>query len=147
MELVPWRPFGELGSFRNEMDRLWNRFLGETPLARTITEEWFPSVDVTETKDKLLITAELPGLEVKDVNVTVSGDILTIKGEKTKEEEEKDEHYYHCERYRGSFQRSFRLPVNVQADKVDATFDKGVLKVTFPKAEEAKKKNIKVKVK
>jgi len=147
MELVPWRPFGELGSFRNEMDRLWNRFLGETPLARTITEEWFPSVDVTETKDKLLITAELPGLEVKDVNVTVSGDILTIKGEKTKEEEEKDEHYYHCERYCGSFQRSFRLPVNVQADKVDATFDKGVLKVTFPKAEEAKKKNIKVKVK
>ena len=133
--------------FRNEMDRPWKRFLGETPFARAFTQEWLPSVDVTETKDNLLIKAELPGLEAKDVNVSVSGDILTIKGEKTKEEEEKDEHYYHCERYCGSFQRSFRLPVNVQADKVEATFDKGVLKVTLPKEEKAKKKNIKVKVK
>ena len=147
MELVPWRPFGEIGSLRGEMDRLWDRFVGETPFARGFTQELFPSVDVTETKDNLLIKAELPGLEAKDVNVSVSGDILTIKGEKTKEEEEKDEHYYHCERYCGSFQRSFRLPVNVQADKVEATFDKGVLKVTLPKEEKAKKKNIKVKVK
>lgn len=147
MELVPWRPFGEIGSLRGEMDRLWDRFVGETPFARAFTQEWLPSVDVTETKDNLLIKAELPGLEAKDVNVSVSGDILTIKGEKTKEEEEKDEHYYHCERYCGSFQRSFRLPVNVQADKVEATFDKGVLKVTLPKEEKAKKKNIKVKVK
>lgn len=147
MEIVPWKPFGELSSFRSEMDRLWNRFFGETPLGRTITEEWLPSVDFTETKDNLLIKAELPGLEAKDVNVSVSGDILTIKGEKKKEEEEKDEYYYHCERYCGSFQRSFRLPVDVQADKVEATFDKGVLKVTLPKAEEAKKKEIEVKVK
>ena len=147
MEIVPWKPFGELSSFRGEMDRLWNRFLGGTPFGRTFTEEWLPSVDVTETKDNLLIKAELPGLEAKDVNVSVSGDILTIKGEKKKEEEEKDEHYYHCERYCGSFQRSFRLPVDVQADKVEATFDKGVLKVTLPKAEEAKKKKIEVKVK
>ena len=146
-EIIPWKPFGELCLFRNEMDRLWNRFLGEIPFARGFTQELFPSVDVTETKDNLLIKAELPGLEAKDVNVSVSGDILTIKGEKTKEEEEKDEHYYHCERYCGSFQRSFRLPVNVQADKVEATFDKGVLKVTLPKEEKAKKKNIKVKVK
>jgi HSP20 family protein len=147
MELVPWRPFGELRSFRNEMDRLWNRFLGERPFGRTFTEEWLPSIDVTETKDNLLIMAELPGLEAKDVDVSVSGDILTIKGEKKKEEEEKDEHYYHCERYCGSFQRSFRLPVNIEADKVEATFDKGVLKVTLPKAEEAKKKKIEIKVK
>ena len=147
MEIVPWRPFGELSSFRSEMDRLWNRFFGETPLGRTVTEEWLPSVDFTETKDNLLIKAELPGLEAKDVNVSVSGDILMIKGEKQREEEEKDAHYYHCERYWGSFQRSFQLPVNIQADKVEATFDKGVLKVTLPKAEEAKKKQIEVKVK
>ena len=147
MELVPWRPFGEVGSLRREMDRLWDRFVGETPFARAFTEEWLPSVDVSETKDKVLIKAELPGLEAKDVNVSVSGDILIIKGEKEKEEEEKDEHYYCCERYCGSFQRSFRLPVNVQADKVEAIFDKGVLKVTLPKTEEAKKKEIEVKVK
>ena len=147
MELMPWRPFGELGSIRSEMDRLWNKFLGETPFARSFTEEWSPSVDISETKDKLVIKAELPGLDAKDVNVSISGDLLTIKGEKKKEEEEKDEHHHYIERYYGSFQRSFQLPVNVKTDKIEATFDKGVLKVTLPKTEEAKKKEIEIKVK
>jgi len=129
------------------MDKLWNTFLGETPFSRRFAEEWLPSVDISETEDKLLIKAELPGLEAKDVSVSISGDILTIKGEKKKEEEEKDEHHHYVERYSGSFQRSFRLPVNVQADKVDAAFEKGVLKVTLPKVEEAKKKEIEIKVK
>ena len=147
MELMPWRPFGELGSIRSEMDRLWNKFLGETPFARSFTEEWSPSVDISETKDKLVIKAELPGLDTKDVNVSISGDLLTIKGEKKKEEEEKDEHHHYMERYYGSFQRSFQLPVNVKTDKIEATFDKGVLKVTLPKTEEAQKKEIEIKVK
>jgi HSP20 family protein len=147
MEIVPWKPFGELSSFRSEMERLWNRFLGETPFGRTFTEGWLPPVDVSEAKDKVFVKAELPGLEAKDVDVSISGDVLTIKGEKKKEEEEKDEDHYCCERYYGSFQRSFRLPVNVQADRVEATFDKGVLRVTLPKAEEAKKKEIEIKVK
>ena len=105
------------------------------------------SVDISETEDKILIKAELPGLDTKDVNVSISGDILIIKGEKKKEEEEKDEHHHYIERYSGSFQRSFRLPVNIQTDKVKADFDKGVLKVTLPKAEETKKKDIEIKVK
>ena len=148
MQLVPSRPFGgELSSFRREMDRIWDRFLGETPFAKVLSEEWAPSVDVSETKDNFVVKAELPGLEAKDVNVNISGDLLTIKGEKKKEEEEKDEHHYCAERYYGSFQRVFQLPTSVQADKVEATFDKGVLKVTIPKAEEAKKKEIEVKVK
>ena len=148
MELVPWRPFGgELDSLRKEMDSLWNRFFGERPFTRPFTEEWAPSVDISETEDKLLIKAELPGLEAKDVDVSISGDLLTIKGEKEKEKEEKDEHHYRAERYYGSFQRSFQLSTSVQADKVEATFDKGVLKVTLPKVEEAKKKQIEIKVK
>ena len=147
MELVPWRPLGELSSFRKEMDRLWDRFFRDKPFGRMFTEEWLPSVDIAETKDKLLIKVELPGLEAKDVDVSISGDFLTIKGEKQKEEEEKGEHYYCCERYSGSFQRSFRLPVDIQDDKVEATFDKGVLKITLPKSEEAKKKKIEIKVK
>ena len=147
MELMPWRPFGELGSIRSEMDRLWNKFLGETPFVRSLTEEWSPSVDISQTKDKLVIKAELPGLDAKDVNVSISGDLLTIKGEKKKEEEEKDEHRHYMERYYGSFQRSFQLPVNVKTDKIEATFDKGVLKITLPKTEEAKKKEIEIKVK
>ena len=147
MELIPWRPFGEISSFRGEMDKLWDRFVNGRPLVKTFKEEWLPSVDISETKDKVLIKAELPGLEAKDVNVSISGDLLTIRGEKKKEEEEKDEHHYFVERYSGSFQRSFRFPVNVQADKVEAAFDKGVLKVTLPKVEEAKKKEIEVKIK
>jgi HSP20 family protein len=147
MELAPWRPLGELGSFRKEMDRLWDRFFSDKPFGRKFAEGWFPSVDISETKDKLLIKAELPGLEAQDVDVNISGDVLTIKGEKKKEEEQKDEQYYSCERYSGSFQRSFQLPVNVKTDKVEAVFDKGVLNITLPKTEEAKKKNIEIKVK
>ena len=147
MELMPWRPFGQLGIFRGDTDKLWDRFFNEKPLAKTFSEEWMPSVDISETEDKILIKAELPGLDTKDVKVSISGDILIIKGEKKKEEEEKDEHHHYIERYAGSFQRSFRLPVNIQTDKVNADFDKGVLKVTLPKAEENKKKDIEIKVK
>lgn len=148
MELVPWRPFGgELSSFRREMDKFWNNFFGGAPSSGTLPEEWVPSVDISETKDNFVIKAELPGLEANDVNVAVSGDLLTVKGEKKKEEEEKDEHHYCAERYYGAFQRVFQLPAGVQADKVDATFKKGVLKVTLPKAEEAKKKEIEIKIK
>jgi len=147
MELVPWGPFGQLNPFRGETDRFWDKFFTERPFGRAFSEEWSPSVDISETEDKLLIKAELPGLEAKDVNISISGNLLTIKGEKKKEEEEKDEHHHYIERYVGTFQRSFRLPVNVQADKIEAAFDKGVLNVTLPKVEEAKKKEIEVKVK
>ena len=147
MELMPWRPFGELSSIRREMDRLWNRVFGETPLARTFAEEWSPRVDLSEIKDSFIVKAELPGMEAKDVNVSISGYVLTIKGEKKKEEEEKDEHHHYVERYYGSFQRSFQLPANVMTDKIEANFDKGVLNVTLPKTEEAKKKEVEIKVK
>ena len=147
MELVPWRPFGQLSPFRKEMDRFWNRFFQEGPSIGSFTEEWIPSVDISETKDSFVVKAELPGMDAKDVKVSMSGDMLTIKGEKKTEEEEKDEHHYCVERYCGSFQRTFQLPTAVKGDKVEATFDKGVLKVMLPKVEEAKKKDIEVKVK
>jgi HSP20 family protein len=147
MELVPWRAFGELSSLRRDMDKLWDRFSGETPFAKTFGETWLPSVDISETKDNFVVKAELPGLEAKDVNVSISGDVLTIKGEKKTEEEEKDEHYHCVERYSGSFQRVFQLPSGVKTDMIEATFDKGVLNVTLPKVEEARKKEIDIKVK
>ena len=126
MDIIPWSPFSsELSSLRQEMDRLWDRFVGESPLARRISGEWWPTVDVSEAKDNFMIKEELPGMDEKDVNVSISGNVFTIKGEKKKEEEEKDKHHYCAERYYGSFQRSFRLPTSVQADKVEAAFDKG----------------------
>ena len=148
MDMVPWKPFKrELEPFRKEMEKLWNRFFGESPLERSMGDEWLPSADVTETDEHVVIKAELPGLEAKDIDVSISGDMLTIKGEKKKEEEKKGEHYHFSERYYGSFERSFRLPSTVQVDKVEAVFEKGVLRVTLPKTEEARKKEIKIKVK
>jgi HSP20 family protein len=147
MELVPWRLFREPTTWRREMEDLLKRFSGEAAFPRPFGEEWLPAVDISETEDKLVIKAEMPGLEAKDVNVSISADVLTIKGDKKKEKEEKDEHYHCIETYSGSFQRSFRLPHNVKTAKIEATFDKGVLKITLPKTEEAKKKEIKIKVK
>lgn len=145
MDSVPRRPFRELSTLRREMDNLWNRFFGETTLPSVFAKEWAPTVDVSETKEHVVVKAEMPGLEAKDIDVSLSGDLLTIKGEKKKEEEKKDEHYHYRERYAGSFQRSLRLPVAVKGEKVEATFKNGVLTITLPKAEEAKKKAIKIK--
>lgn len=147
MEIIPWKPFSEVSSLRKEMDNLWNNFLGETSFPRSFTKEWLPSVDISETDDQLRIKAELPGLDAKDVSVSISGDLLTIKGEKKKEEETKDEHFHSSERYYGSFQRSFRLPANIKTDEVDATFKKGILQLTLRKTEESRKKEIEIKVK
>ena len=145
MDIVPWRPFREIGTLRRDMDSLWNRFFGETSLPSIFSQEWAPRVDVSESKDNVVVKAEIPGMEAKDMDVSVSGDVLTIKGEKKKDEEKKDENYHYRERYSGSFQRSFRLPVAVKSEKADAAFKDGVLTITIPKADEAKKKEIKIK--
>ena len=147
MDIIPWKPFGEVSSLRREMDNLWNNFLGDTSFPSSISRDWMPSVDVSETDDQLQIKAELPGVDAKDVKVSISGDLLTIKGEKKKEEEKKDEHFHSSERFYGSFQRSFRLPANIKTDEVDATYKKGILQLVLRKTEESKKKEIEIKVK
>ena len=147
MDIVPWKPFTELTTLRRDLDSLWDRIFPEAPFfERYTTHEWLPTIDLTETKDKLVVKAELPGLEAKDVELTLTDDVLTIQGEKKEEKEEKDEHHFFVERYTGSFERQIRLPAHVKTDKVDAKFDKGVLTITLPKTEEAKKKAIKIKV-
>ena len=147
MDIVPWKPFTELTTLRRDLDSLWDRFFPEAPFfERYTTHEWLPTIDLTETKDKLVVKAELPGLEAKDVELTLTDDVLTIQGEKKEEKEEKDEHHFFVERYSGTFERQIRLPANVKTGKVDAKFDKGVLTITLPKTEEAKKKAIKIKV-
>ena len=81
MDIVPWRPLRELGPLRREMDNLWNRFFGETSIPSVFSQEWVPTVDVSETKDKVVVKAEIPGMEAKDMDVSVSEDVLTIAGE------------------------------------------------------------------
>ncbi len=146
MALMKWTPFGELTSFRREMDRLFERFFGEPPGLELLGMAWAPRLDVTETKDSLVVKAELPGLEVKDLDISVSGNTLTIKGEKQHEKEEKDEHHYLIERSYGAFSRMVELPAPVAADKIKAAFKNGVLTITLPKTEEAKRKAIPIKV-
>jgi HSP20 family protein len=146
MDLIPWKPHREFASLRKEMDNLLSSFLGEGSFPSPFAEAWNPAVDVSETEDGIHVKAELPGLEAKDIDVSILGDRLTIKGEKTKEEERKGEHFHTSERYHGSFRRSFRLPATVQTEKIEASFQKGVLTITLPKTEEAKSKEIKIKV-
>jgi HSP20 family protein len=148
-------------SFRSEMDRLFERFAGGFgfPSLRRmfdIEPAWrsagsfsfsVPPIDMSEDEKAYKISAELPGIEAKDIDVSVSGNMLVLKGEKRREKEEKDKNYYFSERAYGSFQRAFELPASVDRDKVLADFSKGVLTITLPKTAEAQKPQTKIEVK
>jgi HSP20 family protein len=101
---------------------------------------------VSETEDTLVVKAEIPGMDAKDIDISLANDVLTIKGEKKQEKEEKDENYHRVERSYGAFSRTIRLPVDVQNDKIKANHRDGVLKITLPKSKKAKSKEIKIKV-
>ncbi len=145
MALIPWKPFRDLDVLRREIDRLWDRFSLERPI-EWLRGEWTPSLDVSETKDKVVVKVEAPGMDPKEMDISLSGGTLTIKGEKKQEKEEKDENYHLVERSYGSFSRSVRLPAEVQEDKVKATYKDGVITITLPKTEQAKEKEIKIEV-
>jgi HSP20 family protein len=152
-ELTTWKPVKELAPFtdfegmRREMDRVWESFL-EGGLRRRTEEarEWLPSLDVAETKNEIVVKAEVAGMDPKDIDISLSDGVLTIKGEKKQEKEEKEADYHLVERSYGSFTRLVQLPKEVQSDKISASYKDGILKITLPKSEEAKKKEIKIKV-
>ncbi len=108
-------------------------------------QKWVPAFDITENDKEYLVTAELPGINVKDLEVTLSDNILSIKGEKKHENEDKGADYHRVERSYGSFHRSFHIPEKIFMDKIDAAYKDGILKLTLPKAESAKAKKIDVK--
>ncbi|UCD70948.1 MAG: Hsp20/alpha crystallin family protein [Syntrophobacterales bacterium] len=145
-ELTPWRPFTELSNLRREMDRLWEGFFGERPFARVWEREWAPSLDMSETKDNFVVKAEVPGIDAKDIDISLTGDILTIRGMKKQEKDEKEEDYHLVERSYGSFSRSVRLPTEVESNKIKASYKNGILNITLPKSERVKAKEVKIKV-
>jgi HSP20 family protein len=106
-----------------------------------------PAFDITENEKEYVISGEIPGIDPKDLEVTLTDGILSIKGEKKQESEEKEENYHRIERHYGSFQRSFRLPKNIQRDELDAKYKDGILRLTLPKSKESEVKNIEVKEK
>jgi HSP20 family protein len=133
-------------SLRQEMDRLFDRFFEAIPGgAMEATGDWMPKADISETKDAIVVRAEIPGVEQKDLQVRLQDELLTIKGEKHQEQEDRDERHHHIERSYGSFSRTMRLPSSVDAGKVTATFKEGVLTVTLPKTAAAKGTTIPVK--
>ncbi len=141
-KLAPWRPFKDLSSFR---DRLCDSSFWGRPLAGMY--EWVvPSLDLSETKDNFVVKAEVPGMDAKDISISLTGDVLTIKGEKKQEKEEKEEDYHVVERSYGSFSRSIRLPAEVESGKVEASYKHGILRITLPKSEKVKAKKVKIKV-
>jgi HSP20 family protein len=122
---------------RKEMDRLFDRMReGEEP--RQSLGEWIPTLDFSETKDSFLMKMEVPGIDPKEIKISLQENVLTISGERKKEEEEKDERFYRMERSYGAFTRSMRLPMPVDEKKVNAVFTNGMLTVTVPKTEASK---------
>ena len=146
MELVRWNPRRDLFNWPLRTNRVFEDFFHPT----LFNEEgvsvwnWHPVVDIYENDDNIVITAELPGVDKKDISVDVNGRILTLKGERSADNEVKEDNYYRKERSYGKFERSFTLPADVDPDKVKADFKDGILKLDIPKPEAHKPKQITV---
>ncbi|MCK4593636.1 Hsp20/alpha crystallin family protein [bacterium] len=144
MAIVRWTPNPHWMTLQEEMNRLVEDFFGPSKKSEDIV--WAPRVDISETKDDIVVRAELPGVSPDCISVDINNNTLTIKGEKNQEERAEDENFYRVERIYGKFMRSFSLPQKVKADAVKARYRDGILIITIPKAEEAKPREIKVEV-
>ena len=145
MYLQTLQPYRKPGSIRNEIDNLLHEFFGGPIHTGPLSGEWMPPADITETDDRVTVKAELPGIEEKDIDISISGNVLTIRGEKKRLKEVKDGDHYLGDRYYGSFHRIFQLPTDIAKEKAEATFNKGVLRIIVPKVEESKSKKIEIK--
>lgn len=148
MAIERWHPFTDLMSLRQAMDRLFeDSFVRPSHALEVLGEVATPALDVYQTPSEIVVKAALPGVKPEDVNIDITGETLTIKGESKAEQEVKREDYLHQERRYGAFSRSVALPGGLKPDKAEATMEDGVLTLTIPKAEEVKPKAIKVKAK
>jgi len=144
--LTTWNPLRELEEMERRFNDIFSRSYLPSIWRRIPVEErgWVPAMEVFEKEDKFVVKAELPGMKQEDIDVSVVGDTLTIKGERKAESEIKEEDYYCCERSYGSFYRSVALPSNVDAKKIGADYEDGILEVSLPKVPEVKPKKISV---
>ena len=154
MTLMRWTPSRDLPALpsevlgiQREINRMFDSFFRGPEEDGLQTTSWNPLVDVTENDHSYLLNVELPGVSRNDVKIVVQDNQLTIRGEKKQEKESKNSNTHRVERSYGSFQRTFTLPTTVKAEKIEANYNDGVLTITVPKAEEAKAKEIEVKVK
>ncbi len=148
MALVRWEPLREIARLQDDVNRFFDNrvWRWRTANEEELSAHFVPAVDIYEDNDKLALTVELPGMVAKDVDVRIENGVLTIKGERKIEKEDKKENYIRVERTYGTFTRSFNLPNTVDSEKVKADFQNGLLEVTIPKKEETKPRTIQIKV-
>lgn len=138
-----WDPFIGIQDLQKEMDRVFDAFFGRTDRPVTAPEvAWTPAADIYETKDELVAILELPGVNQKELDISLLGDTLTVRGQRHREEKVGDESYYRVERVYGPFSRTLLLPSMVDADRIKAVYKNGLLEIRLPKREEAKPKPI-----
>jgi HSP20 family protein len=149
MSLVKWSPLKELEEMRRDMDRLFDEFFaGRRPRwNKQESSVVIPSIELFDRQNELVLRAELPGVVKEDIDLTVTKDAITLKGELKRDEAVKAEDYFISERLYGAFSRTVQLPFEVEEDKVEATFKKGILEVVMPKKEDAKAKEVRIEVK
>lgn len=146
MNIVRWDPFGELETIHDELNRLFGRTFGPIePGRQTVRGTWMPALDVFETDDKFVAKMDLPGVDRDDVEVSIDDSTLTVSGEREFERETDEKGYHRVERRHGSFTRSIALPQTVDADRVEATFDRGVLTVEIAKVAKAKARKVDIR--
>jgi HSP20 family protein len=145
--IARWDPFREFSTLQDRMNRLFRESYGPEGRDESLTTSQFaPPVDVYEDEHNVVLKVEVPGIDEKDIDVRVENNVLTVHGERKVEKEEKEENFRRVERQYGSFTRTFTLPSTVDADRIQADYDKGILKIVLPKKAEAKPKQIKVNV-
>lgn len=148
--LIPWRKKdrNDISRYKNEMDAMFDQFISRfsfLPFEPVEDKQLFPSTDVIEGKKNIIVNVEMPGMNQKDIDITLSGRLLTIKGEKKREEKEEGDNYHRIETFYGSYHRSIELPAEVDASSVEATYKKGVLKVALRKTKASDTKTIQIK--
>ncbi len=145
MAIIRWDPFRDIVTLREKMNRLFEDAVTARGQERDmISSTWTPSVDIYETGNEIVLTAEVPGIDEKDIDIKIENNTLSIQGERKFEKETKEENYHRIERSYGTFFRSFTIPHNVNQDKIEAEHEGGVLRVVMPKKPESKPKKVKV---
>jgi HSP20 family protein len=144
--ITRWDPFREMSSLQERMNRLFTDQLGAITHDEALTGNFVPPVDVYEDENSIQVRMEVPGIDEKDIDIRLENNVLTVRGERKFEKEEKEENFHRLERRYGTFTRSFTLPSTVDSEDVLADYEKGVLKIRLPKRAEAKPKQIKVNI-
>jgi HSP20 family protein len=139
-------PFRDLMEMQSEMNRALDAYFGQQARPGVMERVWAPTIDIYETKDDLVVTAELAGVKESEIHLSIVGDMLSLRGQRMPEHQVEEENYHRIERWSGSFERHIQLPIPVQSNRVRASYKEGVLEIRLPKIEEVKPQEIKIEV-